>query len=162
MKEKKIILRSPTPEDSSAVAQIIGSLASHIDPDITPVTTAETINRYGPDGLGHFDGVIAEQAGQVIGLCLFSIRFSGWRGASGVFVSDLYVDTSVRTGGLGRRLLHETAKKGLSKNCSFLQLDVDIDNENAIDFYVHLGLHIHKNDIQMFMEEPIFIKFATT
>lgn len=162
MKEKKIILRNLTPEDSSAVSQIISSLASHIDPDITAVTTSETINLYGPDGLGHFDGVIAEQAGQVIGLCLFSIRFSGWRGTSGVFVSDLYVDTSVRTGGLGRRLLHETAKKGLSKNCSFLQLDVDVDNENAINFYAHLGLYIHKNEIQMFMEEPAFMKFSTT
>lgn len=161
MKDKKIILRSLTQKDSLAISKIIEMLACHISPDIKPVTTSETITRYGPNGLGHFDGVIAEQAGRVIGLCLYSIRFSGWRGTSGIFVSDLYVDTSVRAGGLGRRLLRETAKKGLSKNCNFLQLDVDIDNKNAIDFYTHLGLKAHKNEIQMFMEEPNFNYFAT-
>lgn len=162
MAQQKTVFRDLMPKDSEAVSQIIADLAKHIDPNIKPLTNANTIDYYGPDGLSLFDGIVAEQEGKIIGLCLFSIRFSGWRGAPGVFINDLYVDKTVRTSGLGKKLLHKTAEKGFLKGCKFLQLDVDIKNKNAINFYSHIGLSIHKNDIQMFMEKENFLNFTSS
>lgn len=154
-----LTFRNLEPRDSAKVASMISALAAHIDTEIDPQIDAEIINRFGPEGTGYFDGVVAEQGSQLVGMCLYSVCFSAWRGAPGVFVSDIYVDPSVRSRGLGGNLLREAARKGAARGCRFLQLDVDSENKAAIGFYTHLGMHGHANDIQMFMEPEEFSRF---
>lgn len=154
-----LTLRNLEPQDGAEIVQMIAALASHIDPEISPQTDIKAIDRYGPSGAGYFNGVVAEQAGRLIGMCLYSVCFSAWRGLPGVFVSELFVDPSVRTEGLGRNLLREVARIGASQGCRFLQLDVDIQNETAIDFYAHIGMHHLTRDIQMFLEPDDFLNF---
>ncbi len=87
-----------------------------------------------------FQALIAEQAGQVIGLSLFFYTFSSWRGELGVYVQDLVVAEQARGLGLGRRLICETARLALGKGASHLRLSVASDNDIAVQFYDHIGL----------------------
>lgn len=160
MNKRKINFRSINNNDNEYIANAISELALNTNPKIKPLTTKKTVEIYGPSGLGHFDGIVAEQEGVLIGLCLYSIKFSGWRGTSGIFVSDLYIKKNIRSTGCGRDLLKEVAKKGIKEKCNFLQLDVDTNNENAIGFYSHLGMSINQNDMHMYMEKKELMNLA--
>ena len=54
-------------------------------------------------------------------------------------VGDLYVHAHYRGTGLGRRLLEQVADQAVELACTEVALDVDVDNEPAIDFYERLG-----------------------
>lgn len=87
-----------------------------------------------------FQALVAEQVGQVIGLSLFFYTFSSWRGELGVYVQDLVVAEQARGSGLGRRLIHETARVALGNGATHLRLSVAADNGIAVQFYDHIGL----------------------
>lgn len=55
-------------------------------------------------------GLLAVQRG-MIGAALYSPVFSTAQGASGVYVSDLWIDRAMRGQGIGQRLLSEVARR---------------------------------------------------
>jgi GNAT superfamily N-acetyltransferase len=84
-------------------------------------------------------GHVAEVDGEVVGLALWFVNFSTWRGIHGIFLEDLYVRPTQRGSGLGRQLVAELARVCVERDYKRLEWVVLDWNEPAIGFYRALG-----------------------
>ena len=84
--------------------------------------------------------LVAEEGGAVVGAALMCSMFSTVQGATGVFVSDLWVEESHRDQGLGTELLEAALGYGRETwGAAFVSLVVYEENEHARGFYASLG-----------------------
>lgn len=150
--EAALAIRPIETGDLAAVAAMLAGLAEHVHPGLVPKADVESLDRYGPTGLGLFQALIALRGGRPVGLCLYTYAFSGWRGRPGVYVEDLFVDPSERGSGLGRTLLAAALRREAANGCTFAKLEVDVENDGAIAFYRHLGFTIVDDDHAMVLQ----------
>ncbi|EDM69810.1 acetyltransferase, GNAT family protein [Roseobacter sp. AzwK-3b] len=86
-------------------------------------------------------GLLAMQGETLCGAALFSPTYSTARGAAGVYVSDLWVDETVRGSGLGRRLLAAVVRRAAQTwRAEWLTLAVYDHSVASRAFYDRLGL----------------------
>ncbi|MFD1146607.1 GNAT family N-acetyltransferase [Saccharothrix hoggarensis] len=84
-------------------------------------------------------GHVAEVDGQVVGMALWFLNFSTWRGTHGIYLEDLYVRPDQRGSGLGRALLQALAQECVARGYARLEWSVLDWNSPAIGFYKSLG-----------------------
>ncbi len=139
------VIRTARREDFPHVVRMIRDLARHVDDRVSPKTTFEVLESEGPFGKARFKIMVAEMESKIIGFCLYTYAFSGWRGATGLFIEDLYVDASARGLGLGKKLLAAAAnfERG---NASFIKLEVKLSDPAAVKFYENLGMSIFEGE----------------
>ena len=77
--------------------------------------------------------------GQVVGMALWFLNFSTWRGTHGIYLEDLYVQPQHRGSGLGRELLRALADVCVRRGYSRLEWSVLDWNTPSIDFYRAAG-----------------------
>jgi len=135
-----ILIRAATPADSARIHSMILSMAADMGMEDQIRSTAQDFLRYGFGDQPCFEALIAERAGQEVGLCLYFYTFSSWAGKRGVYVQDIYVDRKARGTGLGRRLLAETTRLAAAEGAVFMRLAVDKDNHSAREFYINAGM----------------------
>ena len=82
------------------------------------------------------DGVAGDE---VVGVALWFLNFSTWRGTHGIYLEDLYVRPQHRGGGLGRELLRTLAAVCVERGYSRLEWSVLDWNEPSIEFYKAAG-----------------------
>ena len=133
------VIQSAAREDFHEIVRMIQDLAAHVDGRVSPKTTVEILEEEGPFGKGRFKLLVAKNDGNTIGFCLYTYAFSGWRGATGLFIEDLYVDHAARGLGLGKKLLAAAAKAERG-NASFIKLEVKLSDPAAVAFYEKLGM----------------------
>lgn len=138
-------IRIAGPQDADAIHEMIIALARDTDAVSKATSTPSDFLKFGFGDDTFFEALLAEKDGDPVGLCLYFYSFSTWLGEPGVYVQDLYVAEAERGTGLGRRLLHETAKRGRQRQASHLRLTVVRPNTAASDFYEHIGMH-HRDD----------------
>jgi GNAT superfamily N-acetyltransferase len=83
------------------------------------------------------NALLATRDGQAIGVLTFFTTFSTWRGKTGVYVQDIFVDESARGAGIGHRLLAAASRRGVELGADHLRLSVDQSNLAARAFYEH-------------------------
>ncbi len=84
-------------------------------------------------------GHVAEVEGQVVGMALWFLNFSTWRGTHGIYLEDLYVSPGHRGTGLGRELLRTLAAVCVERGYSRLEWSVLDWNTPSIEFYQAAG-----------------------
>ena len=84
-------------------------------------------------------GHVAERDGQVVGMALWFLNFSTWRGTHGVYLEDLYVQPRHRGTGLGKELLRTLAAVCVERGYSRLEWSVLDWNAPSIEFYRAAG-----------------------
>jgi GNAT superfamily N-acetyltransferase len=84
-------------------------------------------------------GHVAEVDGEVVGLALWFLNFSTWRGTHGIYLEDLYVRPGHRGAGLGRELLRTLAAVCAERGYSRLEWSVLDWNTPSIEFYKAAG-----------------------
>jgi GNAT superfamily N-acetyltransferase len=84
-------------------------------------------------------GTVAEIDGTVGGYALWFRNFSTWRGVSGIYLEDLYVQPEHRGQGLGRGLLTRLAGIAVERGYARVEWSVLDWNTPSIDFYRALG-----------------------
>lgn len=155
------VIRPARIADHSAIVAMLHALAADVNAPRTPRASVDSLARFGPEGKHQFDMLVAETADATLdGLCLYSWVYSGWRGATGLFVADLYVAPAARGVGLGRGLLAAAVERERADGARFLKLDVDAQNLGAIAFYERLGFHPHHGERLMILEEDRFAELA--
>ena len=82
---------------------------------------------------------VAEQDGQVVGLCSAQIVISTAEGGPVAWVEDVVVSPVLRGQGIGRLLLDAVATWAMRRGLTRLQLLADHENEAALGFYRHQG-----------------------
>lgn len=83
--------------------------------------------------------VIAEYQDQAVGFALYFTNYSTFLAQPGIYLEDLFVETSMRGKGFGKALLTHLAKLAVARNCGRLEWSVLDWNQPAIDFYRSLG-----------------------
>ena len=83
--------------------------------------------------------LVAEDGGQVIGMCTGQVVISTAEGGPAVLVEDLVVDPAHQGCGIGRTLMSTMAGWALEQGATRMQLLADKNNELGLAFYEHLG-----------------------
>jgi ribosomal protein S18 acetylase RimI-like enzyme len=85
--------------------------------------------------------LVAEQEGQVIGMCSGQTVISTAEGGPALLVEDVVVADAWQNRGIGRSLLGQLTERAGKRGICRLQLLADRYNSKAIGFYNRLGWH---------------------
>ncbi|MGZ4643314.1 MAG: N-acetyltransferase family protein [Blastococcus sp.] len=133
-------VRPIRPDDVPAVVGLVRELAEYEralhEVRLTEEQLAGVLFGDSPALFGHV--AIAEDGvhpGQVVGVALWFLNYSTWRGTHGVYLEDLYVQPQYRGSGLGKELLRTLAEVCVERGDSRLEWSVLDWNAPSIDFY---------------------------
>ena len=132
-------VRPVRPDDVPAVVGLVRELADYekalhevrlTEEQLTGVLFGDS-----PALFGH----VVELDGQIVGIALWFLNFSTWRGTHGVYLEDLYVSPMHRGSGLGKELLRTLAAVCVQRGYSRLEWSVLDWNTPSIEFYKAAG-----------------------
>ncbi len=83
---------------------------------------------------GVFDVIVAEMEGKVIGICIYYLTFSTWKGRM-LYLEDFVVEEAYRRYGVGQLLFDVLLEEAKNLNCQLAKWQVLDWNEPAINFY---------------------------
>lgn len=135
--------------EEDAVAVLIRQMPKDIGLDVVPLITGQNLR----DCKDVADVTVVEDTGQILGVCLWTMTYSSWRGCRGIYISDLYVMPFARGKQMGEKLLVGTIREAKKRGAGFVKMEVDATNSNAARFYQRLRFK-HKSDDQIFILEP--------
>ena len=132
-------VRPIRPDDVPAVVGLVRELAEYERALHEVRLTEEQLTRclFGdsPALFGH----VAEDEGSVVGVALWFLNFSTWRGTHGIYLEDLFVQPQHRGKGLGKELLRTLAALCVDRGYSRLEWAVLDWNTPSIEFYKAAG-----------------------
>ncbi|MFD2966132.1 GNAT family N-acetyltransferase [Sphingobacterium bambusae] len=127
-------IRAAQAADCPAMLELIRELAIYErQPDAVTVSMEEFVN----SGFGEqpvWGAFVAERDGRIIGLALYYIRYSTWKGRR-LYLEDLIVTEEARGMGIGKLLLDSTVAYAKEKGYSGMMWQVLDWNAPAIEFY---------------------------
>lgn len=129
-----IRIREGVKEDLPAVLDLIKELALYEKAPQEVITTVEQmeIDGFGPSRIFYF--IVAEAAGEIVGIALYYYKYSTWKGKC-IYLDDIVVTNSFRRKGIGTLLLDELIRIADKNNAMKLEWQVLDWNQSAIDFY---------------------------
>jgi GNAT superfamily N-acetyltransferase len=137
-------VRPVRPDDVPAVVALVRELADYEkalhEVRLTEDQLTDRLFGDSPALFGHV--AIAEDGvhpGEVVGIALWFLNFSTWRGTHGIYLEDLYVSPGHRGTGLGRELLRTLAALCVERGYSRLEWSVLDWNTPSIEFYKAAG-----------------------
>lgn len=130
----KAIIRTAVEADCPAMLELIKELAIlEKAPNEVTVSMEEFIDAgFGQNPI--WGAFIAEFDGKIVGISLYYIRYSTWKGRR-LYLEDLIVTESMRGYRIGKQLFEETINYGKSKGYQGMVWQVLDWNEPAIQFY---------------------------
>lgn len=134
-------IRPARPADVPSLHALICELAEYEREPDAVVGTAEDLGRAlfdgsdAPGGSPALFGHVAEVGGEIVGMALWYLNYSTWRGRHGIYLEDLYVRPQQRGQGIGRALLQTLAHLCADRGYARLEWQVLDWNAPAIDFY---------------------------
>jgi GNAT superfamily N-acetyltransferase len=132
-------VRPIRPDDVPAAVGLVRELAEYEKAAHEVRLTEEQLTAalFGP--APQLFGHVAVAGGEVVGVALWFLNFSTWRGTHGIYLEDLYVQPRHRGVGLGRELLRTLADLCVERGYSRLEWSVLDWNTPSIDFYRAAG-----------------------
>ena len=134
------MIRPATRDDVATIVDLVCELAGYeraLDQvELTPAMLDAAL--FG-DRPALFCHVAEDDSGSVVGMALWFLNFSTWRGTHGIYLEDLYVRPTARGAGHGRALLASLAEVAVERGYSRVEWAVLDWNEPAIGFYRTLG-----------------------
>ena len=130
----EIKIRNAEKADMTGVLALIQELADYERAPKEVIVTVEILNR---DGFGEnplFKCLIAERENTMVGIALYYIKYSTWKGPC-VFLEDIVVTLSERRIGIGKLLFEEVIKVANEMGAKRMEWQVLDWNEPAIKFY---------------------------
>jgi GNAT superfamily N-acetyltransferase len=134
-----VTVRPIRPDDVPAVVGLLRELAEYEkaahEVRLTDSQLHDRLFGEAPALFGH----VAEVDGEVVGMALWFLNFSTWRGTHGIYLEDLYVQPEHRGTGLGKELLRTLAALCVERGYSRLEWWVLDWNTPSIEFYKGAG-----------------------
>lgn len=130
----EVNIRNGQPTDIPALLSLIKELALYEKAPNEVVVTEEILlnDGFGTDPIFKF--FVAELNAQVVGIALYYIKYSTWKGRC-VFLEDIVVKDSYRGMGIGNKLFNAVALEAKKLKVHRLEWQVLDWNEPAINFY---------------------------
>lgn len=126
------IIRCASAPDIPAIHALVCELAEY-EHGLHRVTT--TPESYRKDFLaGVFDAFVAETNREIVGMVLFYMNYSTWRGRM-LYLEDFIVKESMRGHGIGELLFDAFLQEAKRQECTMVKWQVLRRNEPEIHFY---------------------------
>lgn len=133
-----VSIRPAVAADAAVILDLIQELAVYErEPDAVRLTE----DQLRTDGFGEtpaFEVLLAERAGEVLGMALFYPCYSTWNGKA-MYLEDLVVREAARGSGVGKALMAALAQVTLDRGATQLRWQVLDWNTPAIEVYKRLG-----------------------
>lgn len=137
-----IRIRPATEADISAIHALMYELAVYEkEPEAVYTTPAEYLEDFRK---GLFESHVAEVHGKVVGMTLFYMAYSSWRGKM-LYLDDFVVTESHRRDGIGQKLFDAFVEEGRKRGCRLVKWQVLDWNEPALEFYRKNNVIIETN-----------------
>ena len=137
-----IIIRPAQEADIPAIHALVYELAVfEKEPEAVFTTPEEYLEDFRK---GLFECRVAELEGQVVGMTLFFMSYSSWKGKM-LYLDDFVVNEQYRGLGVGQKLYNEFIAEGQRRGCRLVKWQVLDWNEPAVKFYEKNEAIIEKN-----------------
>ena len=134
-------IRKALPEDIADIHDLVRELAIYEKAEEEFTATRE---EYAQDfEAGVFDAILAEIDGETVGMVLFYLTYSTWKGKM-LYLEDFVVKTSHRRLGIGQKLFEAFLNEAKEQQCKLTKWQVLDWNQPAIDFYLKNEATIEK------------------
>ena len=154
-----ITIRRGTKEDLPQVYGLIQELAEY---ERAPQEVTNTLADMEADGFGErpvFEFFVAEAEEKVVGICLYYMAYSTWKGKM-LYLEDLVVTEAYRRYGLGKKLFDAFARRAQELGAKRLKWQVLEWNEPAIAFYKKLNCNLDAEWINCNMTEQEIAEYV--
>ncbi len=136
LRMEEVQIRPATEADMPAIHALVCELAIYErSPEAVVTNPTEYVRDF---RAGRFECFVAEMSGRVVGMALYFIAYSTWKGSI-LYLEDLVVTEAHRRSGIGRRLFEAVLEEGRRRGCRLLKWQVLDWNEPAIAFYRRYG-----------------------
>jgi len=105
-----------------------------------------------------FDFHIAELDGKIVGIALYFVKYSTWKG-KGLYLDDLIVSEKHRGKGIGKKLLDAFMQEAKSIGAKQVHWQVLDWNTPAIDFYKKINATVDAEWLDCKMNETQIINY---
>ena len=128
----QVSIRPAVAADLPAIHALVRELAIYekAEAEFTAALSVYTDNF----AAGVFRAHVAEHDGEVIGMALYYLTFSTWKGRM-LYLEDFVVREAYRRGGVGQRLFDAFLQTAKAMDCTMAKWQVLDWNQPAIDFY---------------------------
>lgn len=147
-----IRVRPATEADLPAVHALMYELAEYEkEPEAVFTTPQEYLEDFRS---GLFESHVAEMDGRIVGMTLFYMAYSSWKGKM-LYLDDFVVTESCRRFGVGQMLFDAFVEEGRNRGCRLVKWQVLDWNEPALAFYRRNEAIIETNwwNVKMFLFE---------
>ncbi len=127
-----ITIRPATEADIPTIHALVYELAVYEKEPEAVFTTPEEYLEDFRNGL--FESHVAEMDGKVVGMTLFFMMYSSWKGKM-LYLDDFVVNEQFRRYGVGQKLYDDFVEEGRRRGCRLVKWQVLDWNEPAIKFY---------------------------
>jgi len=137
-----MIIRKAKRDDLGGIYQLVKDLAIYEEEPDAVKSTLEDYQKAFDENL--ISAHVAEENGSIIGMALYYMTFSTWRGHM-LYLEDFYVKEQHRSSGTGQQLFDAYINEAKSRGCKMVKWEVIDWNEKAIKFYERNGATIEKH-----------------
>ena len=128
----EIIIRKAEEADIPEIHALVRELAEYEKGLQNVTTTPESYLRDFRDRV--FDGYVAKREGQIVGIAIYYLVFSTWRGRM-LYLEDFVVKETERRSGIGAMLFETFLDEARRQKAALVKWQVLKWNEPAINFY---------------------------
>ena len=128
----KVLIRPATESDIPGIHALVYELAVYEKEPEAVFTTPEEYLEDFRNGL--FESHVAEMEGKIVGMTLFFMMYSSWKGKM-LYLDDFVVNEQYRRFGVGQKLYDAFIEEGRRRGCRLVKWQVLDWNEPAIKFY---------------------------
>jgi GNAT superfamily N-acetyltransferase len=135
-------IRPCTRDDANTVAALYQQSAAYLRSLGDKSTFHFDAHAYLRDGFGEhpaFEGILAEVDNKAVGYLLYTFTYDTDCTTRILYVLDLLVDESVRSQGVGRKLMEQAREIAKARGAGELMWAVYKHNKQAEEFYKRLG-----------------------
>ena len=156
----EVIIRKGEESDLEQVLDLIKELAVY---EKAPKEVTNTLAEMREDGFGEkpiFEMYVAEQNDKLVGLALYYLAYSTWKGKT-LYLEDLIVSEQYRRTGIGKRLFDAVALRARHLKAKRFAWQVLEWNAPAIQFYQKIGAKIDPEWLNCRMTEEEIAKYTS-
>jgi diamine N-acetyltransferase len=137
-----VTIRAAAPDDTALIFELVRELAEYEKLSDAVDATSETIASalFAKEPRLFCD--IAEWNGEPVGLAIWFLNFSTFRGRHGIYLEDIFVRPPFRNKGIGKALMARLAQRCVDEGWARVEWAVLDWNAPSIAFYRSIGANV--------------------